>query len=111
MPSLGTLTITSAPLRDRTSDAFWTLASAHIAAAADCNREVEMEGMRNFLNSRMGRHLADKVGRLHFKRSPLEQALDEIVAQAPRSLGLPAPQMQSLAGSVLREELILGKRG
>jgi hypothetical protein len=72
-------TITTTPLRDRTSDAFWALASARIAAAADCTRDVEMEGVRDFLESRMGRHFADEVINRMARGTGAQQALDETV--------------------------------
>ncbi len=72
-------TITATPLRDRTSDAFWALASARIAAAAGCTREVEMEGVRDFLDSRMGRHFADEVVDRMARGTPAEQALEETI--------------------------------
>jgi hypothetical protein len=73
-------TITATPLRDRTSDAFWALASTHIAAA-DCTREVEMEGVRDFLDSRMGRHFANEVVDRMARGTPAEQPLDETIAE------------------------------
>ena len=72
--------ITATPLRDRTSDAFWTLAAARIAAAANCAGEVEMEGVRDFLDSRMGRHFADGVIDRMARGAPAEHALDGTVA-------------------------------
>jgi hypothetical protein len=74
-------TITTTPLRDRTSDAFWALASARIAAAADCIREVEMKGVRDFLDSRMGRYFADEVVDRMARGTPAEQALDETITE------------------------------
>lgn len=73
-------TITATPLRDRTSDAFWTLAAARIAAAAGCRTEIEMEGVRDFLDSRMGRHFADELVDRMARGTPTEQALDAIIA-------------------------------
>ena len=74
-------TITATPLRDRTSDAFWALAAVRIALAADCTREVEMEGVRDFLDSRMGRHFADEVVDRMAGGTPAEQALDETIGE------------------------------
>jgi hypothetical protein len=74
-------TITATPLRDRTSDAFWALASTSIAAAADCTGEVELEGVRDFLDSRMGRHFADEVIDRMARGTRAEQALDETIAE------------------------------
>ena len=73
-------TITATPLRDRTSDAFWTLAFGRIVAGADCRGEIEREGVRDFLDSRMGRHFADEVVDRMARGTPAERALDETVA-------------------------------
>ena len=73
-------TITATPLRDRTSETFWTLAATRIAAAADCGTEAEMDGVRDFLDSRMGRHFADELVDRMARGTPAEQALDETVA-------------------------------
>jgi hypothetical protein len=54
-------TITICPLRDRRSDEVWTLASKLIAIAMHAGSEDEMTGIRDFLDSRMGRHFADDV--------------------------------------------------
>jgi hypothetical protein len=54
-------TLTSCPLRDRRSAEVWALASNLIAAAIRADSEDEMIGIRDFLDSRMGRHLADDV--------------------------------------------------
>lgn len=55
----GTLTV--CPLRDRRSADVWTLASRLIAAAIHADSEEEMIGIRDFLDSRMGRQFADDV--------------------------------------------------
>ena len=54
-------TITICPLRDRRSDKVWALASKLIAIAMHVDSEDEMIGIRDFLDSRMGRHFADDV--------------------------------------------------
>ncbi len=54
-------TLTICPLRDRTSAEVWSLASRLIAEAIRANSEDEMIGIRDFLDSRMGRHFADDV--------------------------------------------------
>jgi hypothetical protein len=54
-------TLTLCPLRDRRSAEVWTLASTLIAAAIRADSEDEMIGIRDFLDSRMGRHFADDV--------------------------------------------------
>ena len=55
----GTLTI--CPLRERRSAEVWTLASSLIATAIHADSEDEMIGIRDFLDSRMGRQFADDV--------------------------------------------------
>ena len=55
----GTLTI--CPQRDRRSVEVWVLASTLIATALLANSEDEMIGIRDFLDSRMGRQFADDV--------------------------------------------------
>ena len=54
-------TLTACPERDRRSADVWTLASRLIAEAVGANSEDEMIGIRDFLDSRMGRHFADDV--------------------------------------------------
>ena len=49
------------PERDRRSAEVWALASTLIAAAIRADSEDEMIGIRDFLDSRMGRHFADDV--------------------------------------------------
>ena len=55
----GTLTI--CPQRDRRSVEVWVLASTLIATAIRADSEDEMIGIRDFLDSRMGRQFADDV--------------------------------------------------
>jgi hypothetical protein len=55
----GTLTI--CPLRERRTADVWMLASTLIAQAVHADSEDEMIGVRDFLDSRMGRHFADDV--------------------------------------------------
>ena len=55
----GTLTV--CPQRDRRSGEVWTLASRMIAETIDANSADEMIGIRDFLDSRMGRQFADDV--------------------------------------------------
>ena len=52
-------TLTNCPLRERRSAEVWTLASTLIATAIGADSEDEMIGIRDFLDSRMGRHFAD----------------------------------------------------
>ncbi|SEO89815.1 hypothetical protein SAMN04490248_11571 [Salinihabitans flavidus] len=54
-------TLTSCPLRDRRSAEVWTLASTQIAATIGADSEDEMIGIRDFLDSRMGRYFSDDV--------------------------------------------------
>ena len=54
-------TLTTCPQRDRRSVEVWVLASTLIAEAIRANSEEEMTGIRDFLDSRMGRHFADDV--------------------------------------------------
>jgi hypothetical protein len=54
-------TLTNCPQRDRTSAEVWVLASTLIAEAIPAGSEDEMIGIRDFLDSRMGRHFADDV--------------------------------------------------
>lgn len=54
-------TLTVCPQRDRRSTEVWTLASRLIAEAIYADSEDEMIGIRDFLDSRMGRHFADDV--------------------------------------------------
>ena len=54
-------TLTVCPQRDRRSAEVWNLASRLIAEALDASSEDEMVGIRDFLDSRMGRHFADDV--------------------------------------------------
>ena len=54
-------TLTVCPLRDRTSEDVWALASTLIAQASGATSEDERIGIRDFLDSRMGCHFADDV--------------------------------------------------
>jgi hypothetical protein len=54
-------TLTVCPERDRRSAEVWNLASRLIAEAIGASSEDEMIGIRDFLDSRMGRHFADDV--------------------------------------------------
>ena len=53
--------ITICPLRDRRSAEVWMLASRLIAEAIGASSEDEMIGIRDLLDSRIGRHFADDV--------------------------------------------------
>ena len=54
-------TLTVCPQRDRRSTEVWMLAWRLIAEAIHADSEEEMIGIRDFLDSRMGRHFADDV--------------------------------------------------
>ena len=54
-------TLTVCPERDRRSAEVWMLASRLIAEAIGASSEEEIIGIRNFLDSRIGRHFADDV--------------------------------------------------
>lgn len=54
-------TLTVCPQRDRRSAEVWTLASRMIAECIHADSEDEMIGIRDFLDSRMGRQFADDV--------------------------------------------------
>ncbi len=54
-------TLTVCPQRDRRSDEVWALASTLIAQATRARSEDEMIGIRDFLDSRIGRYFADDV--------------------------------------------------
>ena len=54
-------TLTVCPERDRRSAEVWNLASRMIAEAIQADSEDEMIGIRDFLDSRMGRQFADDV--------------------------------------------------
>jgi hypothetical protein len=53
--------LTVCPQRDRRSTEVWTLASHLIAEAIHADSEDEMISIRDFLDSRIGRHFADDV--------------------------------------------------
>jgi len=53
--------LTVCPERDRRSPEVWALASRLIAEAIHADSEDEMIGIRDFLDSRIGRHFADDV--------------------------------------------------
>jgi hypothetical protein len=54
-------TLTVCPERDRRSAEVWNLALRLIAEAIGASSEDEMIGIRDFLDSRIGRHFADDV--------------------------------------------------
>jgi hypothetical protein len=54
-------TITLCPLRERCTAEVWALAFTQIAEAVRAQGEEDRLGIRDFLDSRMGRHFADDV--------------------------------------------------
>jgi hypothetical protein len=54
-------TLTVCPERDRRSAEVWAFASRLIAETIGADSEEEMIGIRDFLDSRIGRHFADDV--------------------------------------------------
>jgi len=103
----GTLTV--CPQRDRRSAEVWDLASRLIAEAIGADSEDERVGIRDFLDSRMGRHFADDVvSNLTGGSTPLEAAIAaaihrwqdwRISRQTERAEGIPAG-LPSLTGWV-----------
>jgi len=93
-------TLTVCPQRDRRSAEVWTLASRLIAEAIHANSEDEMIGIRDFLDSRMGRQFADDVvGNLMGCAIGLEAAIASAIRrwqdwrisrQTERAEGIPA---------------------
>ena len=74
----GTLTI--CPLREQRTAEVWTLASILIAQAVHADSEDEMIGVRDFLDSRMGRHFADDVvGELQSGVANSETAINTVI--------------------------------
>ena len=75
-------TMTRCPERDRRSAEVWTLASRLIAEAIRADSEDEMIGIRDFLDSRWGRHFADDViGNLTGCSISLETAITATIAK------------------------------
>lgn len=73
-------TMTVCPLRDRRSAEVWALASTMIAKAIRAASEDEMIGIRDFLDSRMGRHFADDlVGNMIGCNTGLEPAITSTI--------------------------------
>ena len=53
--------MTACALRDRPTDQIWTVACDFIGLATGAGTEDEMRGIRDFLDSSMGRHFADDL--------------------------------------------------
>lgn len=93
-------TLTVCPERDRRSAEVWNLASRLIAEAIGASSEDEMIGIRDFLDSRMGRHVADDVvDNITGCNIGLETAIDSVIRRwqgwridraTERSEGIPA---------------------
>ena len=93
-------TLTVCPERDRRSAEVWNLASRLIAEAIGASSEDEMIGIRDFLDSRMGRHVADDVvDNITGCNIGLEAAIDTVIRRwqgwridraTERSEGIPA---------------------
>ena len=93
-------TLTVCPERDRRSAEVWTLASRLIAEAIGASSEDEMIGIRDFLDSRIGRHFADDVvGNMTGCGTELEAAIGSAIRRwqgwridrkAEREHGIPA---------------------
>ena len=74
-------TMTCCAERDRRSSEVWTLASRLIAEAIQADSEDEMIGIRDFLDSRRGRHFADDVaGTLQSGTADSESAITAAIA-------------------------------
>jgi hypothetical protein len=93
-------TLTVCPARDRPSAEVWTLAARMIAEAIGTDSAEEMTGIRDFLDSRIGRHFADDVvGNMTGGHVQLEPAIAATISRwqgwridraTARSEGIPA---------------------
>ncbi|UYP67457.1 hypothetical protein OIU14_13370 [Thalassobacter stenotrophicus] len=92
--------MTACALRDRPTDRIWTVACAFIGLATGAGTEDEMRGIRDFLDSSMGRHFADDVidalqGRATNNETAIIKAIEKWQAWAirdetQRKEGIPA---------------------
>lgn len=55
----------------------WEIASRHVAEAT----EAAPEGVRDFLDSRLGRHFADEVANGLWRGEPIESAIDAAISR------------------------------
>lgn len=95
-------TITTSPLRERRSTEVWALASTLISTAVRAKGADGAQGVRDFLDSRMGRHFADEVmGALESGEVDSAKAIKTTIAkwqgwridlQIQRLEGIPAGQ-------------------
>ncbi|TKZ16020.1 hypothetical protein FAP39_15815 [Shimia litoralis] len=75
-------TMTNCPLRDRRSAEVWALAFKLIASDIGAASDDEQHGIRDFLDSRMGRHFGDDVvNALHAGADDCEVAIAEAIAR------------------------------
>ena len=75
-------TMTNCPGRDRPSAEVWALAFTLIADATHATSEDERIGIRDFLDSRMGRHFADEVvGNITGSGANLEAAITAAIVK------------------------------
>ena len=74
--------MTRCPERDRRSVEVWTLTSRLVAEAIGADSEEDMRGIRDFLDSRWGRHFADDVvGALQGSTADSEVAITTTIAK------------------------------
>ena len=73
-------TLTTCPQRDRRSADVWAMTSRMIAEAIRANSVDEIIGIRDFLDSRIGRHFADDVvGNMTSAANDLETAITSAI--------------------------------
>jgi len=92
--------MTACALRERPTDWIWTVACAFIGLATGAGTEDEMRGIRDFLDSSMGRHFADDVidalqGRAMNNETAIIKAIEKwqawaISNETQREEGIPA---------------------
>ena len=92
--------MTTCPLRERRSAEVWALASTMIAAAVRAKSEEDLIGVRDFLDSRSGRHFADDVmGALQSGTADSASAIKATIANGRAGASRPRPS--ALRGSRL----------
>ena len=92
--------MTACALRNRPTHQIWTVACAFIGLATNAGTEDEMRGIRDFLDSSMGRHFADDVidalqGRAMNNETAIIKAIEKwqgwsISNETQRKEGIPA---------------------
>ena len=96
-------TLTVCPERDRRSAEVWNLASRLIAEAIGASSEDEMIGIRDFLDSRIGRHFADDVvGNMTGCNIGLEVAIASAIRRAICIPSGPASNFVAVSPATLR---------